>query len=180
MAGLKGQLLIANGGLHDPNFRQTVVLVAEHDENGALGIVLNRPADISVERVVPPLASIVDETTPLFFGGPVQPDSAVVVAEADDPEFLSLPVFGAIGILTGDVSEDTIARIRRARVFAGYAAWGARQLDGELARNDWILEPALVGDVFSADPSHLWGTVLRRKGGKHAMLATMPFDPTTN
>src|SRR5438876_5902673 len=99
---LKGQLLIASGSLFDPNFRRTVVLIGEHNEEGALGVVLNRPAPVTIEEAVPPLASIVAPDDTLFFGGPVQPQSPVVLAEFEHPDFADLLVFGSIGFLTGE------------------------------------------------------------------------------
>jgi putative transcriptional regulator len=177
---LRGQLLIAGSGLWDPNFRRTVVLVGEHNEDGALGVVLNRPAPVSVAEAIPALASLVSPEDPLFVGGPVQPQSAVVLAEFDDPERAGVLAFGTIGFLVGDVAADEAEGIRRARVFAGYAGWGGGQLEAEVEEASWILEPALPEDVFSARPEELWSRILRRKGGKFGLLSTMPNDPSLN
>jgi putative transcriptional regulator len=177
---LKGNLLIAGAGLIDPNFRRTVVLVGEHNAEGALGVVLNRPAPVPVSEVAPPLAALVGGDDPVFFGGPVQPEAAVVVAEFEHPELAGLLVFDSIGFLIGDVPAEAALGLRRARVFAGYAGWGAGQLEAELEVASWILEPALPGDVFAVEPDQLWTTVLRRKGGDFALLATMPLDPSMN
>ena len=75
---------------------------------------------------------------------------------------------------------DTVRWVRRARVFAGYAGWGAGQLEAEIEESSWILEPALPEDVFTEDPEGLWSGVLRRKGSQYLILSTMPFDPSLN
>jgi putative transcriptional regulator len=177
---LKGHLLIAGAGLFDPNFRRTVVLIGEHNDEGALGVVLNRPAPVLVAEAVPPLAALVGDEEPLFVGGPVQPQSPVILAEFEHPEMAGVLAFDSVGFLTGDVEAGAARAVRRARVFAGYAGWGSGQLEAELEESSWILEPALAEDVFTGEPGRLWSWVLRRKGGEFSMLATMPFDPSQN
>jgi putative transcriptional regulator len=177
---LRGQLLVAGSGLFDPNFRRTVVLIGEHNEEGAVGVVLNRPLPVSVGEAVPPLAGLAGADEPVFLGGPVQSQSVVVLADFDQPDRAGLLVFGSIGFLTGHIEPDEIGPVRRARVFAGYAGWGPGQLEGELEVQSWILEPAQPADVFAEDPERLWSQVLRRKGGDYAVLATMPVDPSLN
>jgi putative transcriptional regulator len=177
---MRGRLLIAGPGLFDPNFRRTVVLIGEHNEEGALGVVLNRPTPLAVAEAVPPLAPLVADGEVLFVGGPVQPESPVVLAEFHRPDAADVLAFGSIGFLTGHVDADDRDEIRRARVFAGYAGWGAGQLETEVDAGGWILEPAEPDDVFADRPEGLWSAVLRRKGGEFALLATMPFDPSTN
>lgn len=180
MKSLRGRLLISGGGLFDPNFRHTVVLVGEHNAEGALGIVLNRPLDVAVEEAVPPLQAFVKPGEALFQGGPVQPSRPVVLAEFTDPELADLPVFRSIGFLVGDVGEDVRPGIVRARVFAGYSGWGPGQLEDEIGRRSWILEPAREEDVFTDAPRSLWSRVLRRKGPRYQRLSHMPYDPSTN
>jgi putative transcriptional regulator len=176
---LRGKLLIAGPELLDPNFRRTVVLIGEHTDEGALGVVINRPTGVRVEEAVPPLAAMAGEGV-LFAGGPVQPQAAVVLAEFRYPDAAGLLVFDSIGFLMGEVEAESAQAVTRARVFAGYAGWGPGQLESEMAAGGWIVEPALAGDVFAEDPSRLWSEVLRRKGGQYAMLALMPLDPRTN
>ena len=180
MDNLRGHLLISGAGLLDPNFRRTVVLVGEHNEEGALGVVLNRPSPVTVSDAVPALASIVPTDEPLFIGGPVQPQGAVVLAEFERPEESGLLVMGDIGFLLGELDEGSFAGIRRARVFAGYSGWGPGQLEAELEEQAWLVEPAVPEDVFAPSAEALWRSVVRRKGNDVAMLATMPFDPSTN
>jgi putative transcriptional regulator len=180
MDSLRGQLLVAGPGLVDPNFWRTVVLIGEHNEEGALGVVLNRPASVAVSEAAPALARLVQEEEPVFLGGPVQPESAVVLADVEHPDFAGLIVFGSIGFLMGEVDLERVDGVRRARVFAGYAGWGAGQLEAEMGDGSWIVEPALPEDVFTALPEKLWSAVLLRKGGEYAILSTMPPDPTLN
>jgi len=180
MESLRGRLLISSGGLYDPNFRHTVVLVGEHNADGALGIVLNRALNVKVEQVFPPLSDSVPPGEPLFQGGPVQPESPVLLAEFSDPELADIPVFGPVGFLVGDVSANIQPSILRARVFAGYSGWGPGQLEAEMAVDTWIIEPARVEDVFTETPDLLWSRVLKRKGPEYRRLSRMPYDPSMN
>jgi len=177
---LRGQLLISSGGLFDPNFRHTVVLVGEHNEDGALGVVLNRALDVTVHDAVPALSDLVAPEEPLFQGGPVQPTGPVLVAELTRPDVADILVFGAVGFLTGEIPADVRASVLRARVYAGYAGWGPGQLEAEMAGRSWIVEPALESDVFTDAPDLLWSRVLERKGGDYRRLSRMPYDPSMN
>jgi putative transcriptional regulator len=175
---LRGSLLIAGPQLLDPNFRRTVVLVADHGEEGAMGVILNRPSGMTVADAAPDLEPLIGPDAPIFAGGPVQPTSGVVlaeVAEADEPVFADIVLVPGLGELA-----DVVDGAANIRVFAGYAGWGPGQLDGELERDDWILEPARPSDVFNEDPEGLWGAVLERKGGQYALVARMPEDPSQN
>ncbi|HEY5316348.1 MAG TPA: YqgE/AlgH family protein [Solirubrobacteraceae bacterium] len=181
MDSARGQLLIAGPGLLDPNFWRTVVLVVEHSDEGALGVVLNRPSETTVLDAVSQLEELVDPDEPVFIGGPVQPSSVIVVAEFEDPSDAALVAFEDIGVLAaGSSPEEITAGLRRARAFVGHAGWGPGQLDGELERGDWIVETARREDAFAEDPDELWGAVLTRKGGSYALLARMPADPSVN
>ena len=175
---LRGSILIAAPQLLDPNFRRTVVLVADHGDEGAMGVILNRPSGMTVADAAPDLEPLIGPAVPIFAGGPVQPASGVVlaeVAEADEPVFGDVVLVPGLGELA-----DVIDGAGSIRVFAGYAGWGPGQLDEELGREDWIVEPALPADVFSEEPETLWASVLERKGGQYALLARMPDDPSQN
>jgi putative transcriptional regulator len=181
MESIRGQLLIAGPSLLDPNFWRTVVLVVEHTDEGALGLVLNRPSETTVGDAVPGLEELIDPGEQLFIGGPVQPSAVIVLAEFEDPGDAALVAFGDIGVLgTGSSPEELSAGVRSSRGFAGHAGWGPGQLDGELERGDWILEPARREDAFSPAPRELWSEVLIRKGGSYALVARMPPDPSVN
>ena len=178
---LTGQLLLASPALRDPNFSRTVILVSIHSEEGAMGVVLNRPSTVTVSEAVPQLERAVDEQEPVYVGGPVQPSSIVFLTEFLDPSPAGLLVFGRIGFPAPDapIDELTEATARR-RVFAGYAGWGEGQLDAEVQEGDWIAHAALPDDVFTDLPEELWSTVLTRKGGSYALIARMPQDPSVN
>jgi putative transcriptional regulator len=181
MTSVRGQLLIAGPALLDPNFWRTVVLVVEHSDEGALGVVLNRPSETTVVDAVSQLGELVDPDDPVFIGGPVQPSSVIVLAEFEDPSDAALIAFDDVGVLGTDPSMESLGTgVRRARAFVGHAGWGAGQLDGELERGDWIVETARREDAFAADPKELWATVLTRKGGSYALVARMPPDPSVN
>jgi putative transcriptional regulator len=177
---IKGHLLVAGPSLVDPNFRRTVVLVGEHSEEGALGVVLNRSSESTVGEAVPELTAIVDGDEAVHVGGPVQPSAIVVLADFVDVERAGAIVLENVGFLPAEVDPDELGELRRARVFAGYAGWGPGQLDEELAEGSWIVEPAHPEDVFTTDPETLWSEVLRRKGGPYSVLALMPPDPNLN
>ncbi len=181
MDSIRGQLLVAGPALLDPNFWRTVVLIVEHNDEGALGLVLNRPSETSVGEAVPQLGELLDPTQHLFIGGPVQPSAVIVLAEFEDPSDAALIAFDDVGVLgTGPTEEELTAGIRAGRAFLGHAGWGPGQLDGELERGDWILEPAKLEDAFSSEARALWSEVLTRKGGSYALVARMPADPSMN
>jgi putative transcriptional regulator len=158
----RGQLLIAGPGLLDHNFWRTVVLVVEHSE------------------AVSELGELLDVDDPLFVGGPVQPSALIVLAEFDRPDQAALIAFEDIGVLAGGAADDPVEGVRRGRGFVGHAGWGPGQLDSEMERGDWILEPARRDDAFTEQPLDLWQTVLTRKGGSYALVARMPPDPSVN
>ncbi len=180
MKSLRGSLLVSSGGLYDPNFRHTVVLIGEHHAEGALGVVLNRPLDLAVSDAIPALGAYVDPGEDLFQGGPVQPDGPILVAEFDDPQWADLPVFGSVGFLVGDLDDAVRPHIRRARVYVGYSGWGPGQLEAEMIEDSWIVDPAQVDDVFTETPELLWSQILQRKGPEYHRMSRMPFDPTMN
>jgi putative transcriptional regulator len=180
MDSLKGHLLIAGPSLVDSNFWRTVVLVGEHSEDGALGVVLNRASETSVHEAVPELAELAENMGQVHVGGPVQPSAIVVLADYVEPDHAPTLVLGSVGFLPSEVEPDLLGELKQARVFVGYAGWGPGQLDGELEEGSWIVEPALPEDVFTADPESLWSAVLRRKGGPYSVLAAMPPDPSLN
>ena len=180
MSSLQGQLLVAGPGLVDPNFWRTVVLVGEHSEEGALGVVLNRASETTVDEAVPELAELAEAMGLVHLGGPVQPSAIVVLADFVEPEEARSLVLDSVGFLPSEVDPALLGELRRARVFAGYAGWGPGQLEGELDEGSWIVEQALAEDVFTDDPDGLWSAVLRRKGGPFSLLASMPPDPNRN
>jgi putative transcriptional regulator len=171
---LRGKLLIAAPSLFD-YFRRTVILVLEHNEEGAMGVVLNRPSDTTVGEAVGTLAGLTDDDELVRLGGPVSPESVVALGEFEDPDEAAKPVAGSLGLLDPDGSDPSL---RRLRVYAGYAGWGPGQLEGEIEDGAWIVESLDPEDPFKE--GDLWADALQRKGGGYSLLATMPADPSLN
>jgi putative transcriptional regulator len=189
-AATAGRLLVATPVLGDPNFRRTVVLIVEHeDEQGTLGVVLNRPTEVPVGQVLEPWTDLATDPSVVFSGGPVAPNSALALAlvpGTDEPIGWhpldgGPPTMARLGLVDLDAPPGLLApAITRLRVYAGYAGWGTGQLQGEIDEGAWYVLPAEPADAFSAEPARLWSTVLRRQGGELAYVATFPDDPTLN
>jgi putative transcriptional regulator len=180
MESVRAQMLVAGAGVAGVVFRQAVVLIADHDDNGALGFVLNRPSQTSIADAAPVLSSLPVSDGRIYIGGPVQPDAVAVLAQFDEPEVASQLIFDSVGFVSADAPPNVRGAVKRAKVVAGYAGWAAGQLDAELEAGGWIIEPPRVDDVFYEEPERLWRDVLRRKGPQFRLLSTMPFDPRTN
>lgn len=178
-----GDLLVAVPHLPDPNFRRAVVLLLHTDEDGALGVVLNRPLPVDVRSVLPDWQDVVSEPATLFQGGPVGLDGALGLATlpagAETPPAVTR-VAGSFGLVDLDAEPEAVRGVLGLRVFAGHAGWGARQLEDEVAAGDWFVVPALPSDASNPDPAMLWRTVMRRQGGSMAIISTFPDDPTLN
>ena len=184
----RGRLIVATPDLEDPNFDGTVVLLLEHDPDGTVGVVLNRPSDLSVdEAMAGPPADDVDRWDDLvappstvFVGGPVRPNAVVALAlvtEVRDTELWE-PIAGDLGVVRlggGPVPE--VGEIDALRVFAGYAGWGAGQLEGEIEAGAWFVVEGDPEDCFTPEPDQLWWQVLRRQGG---MFTTVTDNPVLN
>lgn len=179
-----GMLLVATPALLDPNFADTVVLLLDVDENGALGVVLNRPSAVPVADVLEAWQDVVVEPEVLFHGGPVSTEGALAVAslrDADDVPVGFREVWGQVGVIDLDTPVELVdGSLDGLRIFAGYAGWGAEQLDGEIEEGSWYVVPALPPDVFRLDPTDLWRDVLRRQPGELAWHSTRPVDPDLN
>jgi len=172
---------VASPALVDPNFARAVVLMTEHTEEGAMGIVLDRPSDASVADVVPQLAEIAGADAPIYVGGPVQPTALVVLAEFSDPTAAAWIVTADVGFASADFDTSELPSVaRRARVYAGYSGWDAGQLEAEMEADSWIVEPPIPRELFPESPDTLWNDVLARKGGQYALVARMPDDPSLN
>lgn len=181
-----GTLLVAAPQLLDRNFRRTVVYVIHHRAEGTLGVVLNRPSEVTVGEVLPKWGEHASEPQSLFVGGPVEQRTAICLAAlraGEDTRTVSgmVGVRGPVGLvdLDGDPA-DLVPKARGLRFFAGYAGWEPGQLAGEIERGDWIVVPALPDDVIADPGAELWGRVLRRQGPPLAFLATHPGDVRLN
>ena len=181
MERVRGQLLVAGPTLLDPNFHRTVVLMCGHDEDGAMGLVLNRPSPIPADQAIPELGAALADDDTLWVGGPVQATSVLVLADFGGADVEALLLTEQVGLVLPDTDLDELGEtVARARAFLGYAGWGPGQLDAELDGDDWIVADFEADDAFTADPDRLWARVLGRKGGRYALLSTMPPDPSVN
>ena len=181
MDSLAGHFLIASPAILDPNFERAVVLITAHTDEGAVGVILNRCSSATVGEAVPQLAPVIDIDEPVFVGGPVNPDGVAVLAEFEDPDDAGIVVLDDVGFVAIEQALEVQAPdLQRTRVFAGVAGWGPEQLEDELDRDDWIIEPADADAIFTDDPDRLWSEVLRRKGGRYELVARMPLDPSMN
>ncbi|HVM48322.1 MAG TPA: YqgE/AlgH family protein [Candidatus Acidoferrum sp.] len=179
---LKGQLLLDSGQLRGSFFQRTVVLICQHDAEGAFGLVLNRQTGNKVGEVI--VADLPDllKDYPLFLGGPVQPSalsylhSDAFLADANVMANLSL------GHSLDDLVElgESFAPTRKVKLFAGYAGWSPGQLEDEMKRKAWLTHPASLELVFDTDPEQMWQSILRRKGWKYRLLAQTPEDLSSN
>jgi putative transcriptional regulator len=180
---LTGRLLVATPALGDPNFRRAVVLLVAHGDDGAIGVVLNRPGNIPVEEAVPGWDGVSSQPALLFGGGPVSGDTVICIARArtgHNPSGFA-PFFGPLGTLSLEQDpEEASADIEAVRLFVGYAGWGPGQMEAEIEEGAWYVLDSLPSDAFVTSPSQLWATVLRRQGGTMAMVSTFPEDPSLN
>lgn len=183
MGSLRGQLLVAAPSLRDPNFHRTVVLLLDHDDNGALGLVLNRPSLTPVGDVLERWEEMAAEPGLVHVGGPVEPTAVIALGSvpADVTPSGWAPIFDGLRVvdLSADVSL-AATELTGVRVFAGYAGWAPGQLEVELAEGAWFPFPARPDDAMTAEPEDLWGAVLERGGADHRLIATMPPDPSMN
>jgi putative transcriptional regulator len=179
-----GMLLVATPALVDPNFVDTVVLLLDADDQGALGVVLNRPSAVRVADVLDAWADVVVEPDVLFHGGPVGTDGALAVAllrDRDDVPVGFRAVDGRLGLVDLDAPVELLdGGLAALRIFAGYAGWGAAQLDAEIDEGSWYVVPGETWDAFRTDTTDLWREVLRRQPGEMAWHSTRPVDPELN
>ncbi len=181
----KGRLLLATPPLEDPNFDRTVIYVLEHHDEGALGLILNRPSPEELGDGLRAWAELQSDPSYVFVGGPVEPDALIAIARMREPrseidEYLA-PLSGdlASADLAAD-PEDVIPAITALRVFRGYAGWGPGQLEGEIEAGAWLVLDPEPGDLFTEHPDDLWRVVLRRQPGRLAWLAEAPDDLNAN
>ena len=179
---LKGQLLLDNGKLGGSFFHRTVLLICEHDAQGAFGLVLNRHTGTRVgEALVADLPEVLKDQ-PLFLGGPVQPQ-ALSYLHSDD----FLPESNVMANLNLGHSLDELQELggsfsltQKLKVFAGYAGWSPGQLDDEMRRDTWLTHPASLELIFSPQTDRLWQHILLQMGWKYRLLAESPEDPSVN
>jgi putative transcriptional regulator len=184
---LTGMLLVAMPGMPDPRFAHSVIYLCAHSADGAMGLIVNRPADsVTFPAVVDQLG--IKPTpgcndTPVHVGGPVEANRGFVLHSCDyrlestlviDENFALTATVDVLRAIAG-------GRGPRRRVLAlGYAGWAAGQLEDEIRDGSWFVLDAAPGDAFSEDPGDLWRAVLRRQPSELAFVASFPDDPTLN
>lgn len=176
----KSRLLVATPRLEDPNFRRTVVLLVEHNSEGSVGVVLNRPSPLVVSDVLPGWGERCGSEAHLLVGGPVEPDAMLAIAPIGPDEVDCVPIGDRLGLV--DLSADPSGfgeRVAPILVFTGYAGWGSGQLDMELGEGAWWVFESDPDDL-SADPSELWHEVLARQSSAATLLREHPDDPSLN
>lgn len=176
---LEGRLLISKPAFHDDSFSGTITFVVEHDDGGAVGLILNRPTELLVGDAFADWSELAEDQSTILAGGPVQTDATVVLADGsfDDGDL-------ALGLRSIDLeTQEALMRaegVERIRVFSGYAGWGPGQLESEIAAGAWWLVAATKDDVFCQSPKSLWASVLGRGGSEMAWFAHYPADPSQN
>jgi putative transcriptional regulator len=182
-----GRLIVANPLLPDPNFDRTVVMLLAYGEEGALGVVLNRPSDTTLAAPLPRWEPLAASPAVVFVGGPVQHQAVICLGRALGHPAAAVPpqgwsaVLPDVGTIDLDLNPDELqASLSQVRVFAGYAGWTAGQLEAEIGAGAWWILDALPEDAFCDEPEELWKRVLRRQGGSLALVASYPDDPMFN
>jgi putative transcriptional regulator len=179
---LRGQLLLDSGQLRGSFFQRTVVLICQHDAEGAFGLVLNRATGSNVGEMI--VADLPDHLkgSPLFLGGPVQPSAlSFLHSDAFIPDANVIPNL-SMGHSLDSLMElgESFSATRKIKMFAGYAGWSPGQLEDEMKRKAWLTHPASLELVFETDPAQLWQMILRQKGWKYKLLSQMPEDLSMN
>jgi putative transcriptional regulator len=179
---LQGQLLLDGGNLRGSFFHRTVVLICQHDAEGAFGLVLNRATENKVgEVLVADLPEPLKEQT-LYVGGPVQPGALSYLHSEDFLPEANVMANLSLGHALDDLAElgESFSPARRLRLFAGYAGWSPGQLEDEMRRSAWLTHPASLELVFHPEPDGLWKAILREKGWRYRLLADAPDDLASN
>ena len=192
-ASLDGYFLISETELMDPNFNQTVVLIINHNEEGAFGLVLNRPAGASLSDVVDELSDCDAGEATLFIGGPVEqqylftlhsglPERATSKYSSSPTDGIVFePVFGSIEEYLQNEWPGSPEQHRPSfNFYLGYAGWGPGQLEHEIAEDAWLVIPADSKIVFNDDPTEGWNAALTKKGGLYRIIAQTGFKPSLN
>jgi len=182
-----GQLVVATPELLDPSFTRTVVLLLQVDEDdGALGLVLNRPSGTDVHEVLPGWAALSAGPPVVFTGGPVQPSGAICLGRGRPggplvAAFAELEGVHAVGTVDLEALPEALeASVCEVRLFAGYAGWSPGQLEAEVEDGAWWVVDSLPADAFDSRPERLWQQVLLRQGPPLAFAASYPADPSLN
>jgi putative transcriptional regulator len=182
MDSLRGRLILSSPAMLDPNFHRTVVLLIEHGEEGALGVVLNRATEMPVGDPLPAWQDYAAEPAVVFVGGPVQRSSAICLGQSSIPTRSPgwAPVFDSIGTVDLNEAPSEVPGVAQVRVFAGHAGWGPLQLEDEMDEGAWVVCDARPADVLDPEPDLMWDRVVERQPGVVPLLTRFPPDPDLN
>lgn len=177
-----GVLLVARPTMEDPNFKRSVVLICDHNEEGSFGLILNRPLKIEEDELSRELNGY---DNGLSFGGPVQPNTLHFLHQlgeqvSDAEQIINTLYWGGDFDRVRELAASRPLKQDELKFFLGYSGWSEGQLESEASNGDWILAPCDLDIVFEVDPEKMWSTVLRRMGGEYAWLANFPVDPRLN
>lgn len=179
---LKGSLLISEPYLSDLQFRRTVVLLGEHNEDGSVGFVLNRLLSIRSNEVVP---GLLDIDFPLFYGGPVEPNTLHFIHTLGEliegAQLIKDGIFWGGNIeLVNDLLNQKVVKPEEFKFFIGYSGWALGQLEEEMQEKAWWLGEAPASLIFSDDPEQMWANVVKNLNEDYAYMANSPDDPQWN
>ena len=184
---IKGQFLVAGKQMRDPNFYRSVVLMVEHGESGSMGLVVNRPSNVSVTRALSEHFDLPDSDQLVYVGGPVEPAALFMLHSAGGFETEESDVVPGIYVGSSpDVFERVIEQVvggsddLEFRVFAGCAGWGPGQLEGELEHGDWHILPAVAPEILPGDPYTLWDELVERIHETNRTIPPTPGNPEWN
>ncbi len=178
----KGKILISEPFLNDPNFKRTIILLAEHNEEGSVGFILNKPTNLKIKDAIedfPEFEAIV------YYGGPVQINTLQFIHKAGDIIEGSVEIAdglywgGSFDILKTLIENNQVTP-EDFRFFIGYSGWGEEQLEDEMKIKSWIVADSKIENIFSDEPDKLWREILKSMGKKFAILASFPENPSVN
>ena len=172
-----GKLLVATPNVRGVPFERSVIVMLEHDDDGAIGIVLNYPTDLPVVDHLPEISRHVSEPRVVFLGGPVQSDAAIALGRSPTGRFMTASMFGDVGIVDVTDLPDDIGHLR---IYAGYAGWSPGQLENELTEGSWWVMPPPPGTLFAPSTAALWHDAVASAPGRTRLYATYPDDPASN
>jgi len=178
----KGKILLSEPFMADANFKRSVILLCEHNNEGSFGFILNRKLDIYFSDALPEFAYLKE---PIYFGGPVEPDTLHYLHILGDDLKGSEEI--ADGVYWGGSFEDLKNLLAQERVkgdqirfFLGYSGWGHNQIEEELGQNSWIVTNAQCSDIFNNHEDKLWANILKDMGGDYKSIANYPENPNWN
>ena len=174
---LAGSVLVATPVITDAPFARTVVALLEHDEAGALGLIVNLPSDLPVGKYLPEAVPRIVPPVVIFVGGPVGTDSALGLMMSDDANSIRPSPFSGVSIVDPTIPQSGDIGMR---VFGGFSGWTPGQLENEIAGGGWWTALAHSADFFTPGPELLWDATVRRVKGRAPLYATFPDDPSTN